>query len=443
MRSDTCDVLVVGGGPAGSTAGNLLAAEGRRVILLERDSFPRFHIGESLIPYTMRLFERLGVLEDVARIGSVEKYGVRFVTGDGAHSNTIYFDRTFEPSPVMTYQVVRSEFDTVLLERCAERGADVRQRHAAVSAERRDGEWRVRVRDLGAGDVGARGSGGAEYEIASRYLVDASGRDTFLAQSKRSKRMAEGHRRVAIYAHFEGVVLDPGIDAGNTVIVAVEGGWFWVIPLARGTSSIGLVMNGERYRASGLEPEVALGHAMRACPEIARRTTASRRLSQVYATSNYSYFTDAPTGDGYVVAGDAYAFLDPIFSTGVWLAMQGGESAARVVGECLDRPADAARLLARHARRLRASNSRFWRFVDYFYRPEFLEIFMRPSDRFDLRAAVASVLAGTPSESLGLRVRLAMFFAVVQMQRWVSLRPPLPRCSVLPDTRVAAPAAGV
>jgi flavin-dependent dehydrogenase len=429
---DTCDVLVIGGGPAGSTAGNLLASEGRRVIVLEKERFPRFHIGESLLPSAIGLLDRLGVRDEIARAGSVEKWGARFVTGDGSHANTVYFDRTFEPTSPMTYQVVRSEFDRILLDQAARRGADVRQRHVAVGAERIAGEWRVRVRRLDAGD-----EDGAEYRIRCPYLIDASGRDTFVAQRQRTKRMAPGHRRVALYAHYENVIRDPGIDAGNTVVVAVEGGWFWIIPLAHGVTSVGLVIDGEIYRRSGLDAEAALEHAMRACPEVARRTASARRVSEIHASSNYSYFTDAPTGDGYVVAGDAYAFLDPIFSTGVWLAMHGADRAARVVSECLDRPDRARLLLERHGRRLRRANSRFWRFVELYYRPEFLDVFMQPGERTSIRDAVASVLAGTPSESFGLRFRLGIFFLAVNLNRFLQMRPPLARCSVLPQAKAA------
>jgi flavin-dependent dehydrogenase len=437
VRSESCEVAVIGGGPAGSTAGNLLARQGRKVVVLERDAFPRFHIGESLLPGSTGLLERLGVREAVVRLGSVEKHGVRFVTGDGSFSTTIYFDRTFEPSPALTYQVVRAEFDQVLLEQCARRGADVRQRQEAVAAERVAGQWYIRVRSAGGeGETGgpeATEHAGVpdEYELVCPYLVDASGRETFLAQRNRSKRMAEAHRRVAVYAHYRGVKRDGGRDEGNTVVVTVDGGWFWVIPLARGVDSIGLVIDGAIYRDSGLSPEAALAHAMAACPEMQRRAGDAVQLSIVRTTSNYSYFTSAPTGDGYVVAGDAYAFLDPIFSTGVWLAMLGGEQAAEAIGRCLDEPARARRTLSRHARSVERANSRFWRFVDSYYRPEFLDVLMRPTDVLDLRAAVTSVLAGTPAESLGMRARLALFFLIVRLQRWLPLQPRLPRCRVL------------
>lgn len=441
MRSESCDVLVIGGGPAGSTAGNLLARAGRRVIVLERERFPRFHIGESMLPATVDLFDELGVRDAIERIGSVHKYGAKFVTGTGDFENTIYFDRTLEPSPPMTYQVVRAEFDQVLLDECARRGADVRQEQAATAAERGDGEWRVVVRPRGEapGDAatsdgpiaGDGAASGADYEIRCPFLIDASGRDTFMAQRDRSKRMAERHRRIAIYAHFSGALLDPGKDAGNIIVVAVDQGWFWLIPLARGAVSIGLVIDGATYRASKLSPEEALEQAMRACPEIRRRTLESKRLSPVYTTSNYSYRCDRAVGDGYLLVGDAYAFLDPIFSSGVWLAMNGARSAAEVVGRCLDDPARAPRLLARYAKRLRRTNSRFWRFVEYYYRPEFLDVFMQPTETLQMRGAVANVLAGTSSDRLALRARLWLFFIAVRLQRYMRMRPKLERCRVL------------
>ena len=415
----SCEVLVIGGGPAGATAGNLLAQAGRSVIVLEKDRFPRFHIGESLLPFNVALLDDLGVRAEVECMGAVPKHGARFLTGDGRHVNTVYFRDGLDPCPPVTYQVLRSRFDEVLLDGCARRGADVRQGHAAVAAERADGAWQVRV---AAPDHG--------YAIACPFVIDASGRDTFMASRNRSKEMSAKHRRVAIYAHFTGVLLDPGIDAGNTVVVALRNGWFWVIPVGGETESVGLVVDGASYRESRLDPEQALLAAMRSCPELRRRTEHAHRVSPVHSTSNYSYASASPVGAGYVAAGDAYAFLDPIFSSGVWLAMLGGRSAARVVDRCLAEPRRANALLAQHAREVERASRRYFRFVDYFYKPEFLDVFMQPTDRLSLRAAINSVLAGNVSPRLGLRLRLALFFLAVRLQRHLPLRRPLERSAV-------------
>ncbi len=417
MRSERCDVAVIGGGPAGSTAASLLAREGWTVTLLERERFPRFHVGESLLPFNVPLLDELGVREEIERVGSVPKHGAVFVTGDGSHAHTFHFRDGIEPGPPSAYQVVRSEFDRILLDACARYGADVRQEHAVTAVERVADQWRVRVEPRGA----------AGYEIHCPYLVDASGRDTFLAQRSRTRRMVARHRRAALYAHFHGVTRGDGIDAGNIVIVTLDGGWFWLIPLAGDLTSIGLVYDGPALRALGLAPEVALERAMESCPEVRRRTSRARRATEVFATSDYSYTTAAAAGEGWVSAGDAYAFLDPVFSSGVWLAMSGGAKAARAIAGCLAEPRLAARLLARHGRDLERTNARYWRFVDHFYRPGFLDVFMQPAGARLMRRAVNSVLAGTPSRRLGLRLQLALFFLVVRAQRHVRLREPLPR----------------
>ena len=421
MPGADCEVVVVGGGPAGSTAGNLLSRAGRKVVVLERERFPRFHIGESLLPVNVPLLERLGVREEIERLGSPHKHGVLLVNGDGSVESRVYFRDGLVPVSSPTFQVLRSAFDELLLRAAARSGADVREGERVVDAKRSDDGWTVRVQR----------SGGEPYELRAPFLVDASGRDTLLARKWRSKRMAGEHRRVTLFAHLRGVELDPGIDAGSTILVLLRDGWFWLIPLPDGVTSVGVVMDGAAFRARGLDVETAYERARLACPFVRGRTERAARVTPVHTTSDFSYRTAPPREDRCVLAGDAFAFIDPIFSSGVWLAMQGGAKAAAVLDRCLDAPRRSAALLrAHHASELRL-HRHYWRLIEYFYRPEFPEIFLQPQSRFRLPAAVNSVLAGVPADRGGLRLRLALFLWIVRLQRYFPLSPAVPRASVL------------
>lgn len=411
------DVVVIGGGPAGSTVGHLLARAGRSVTVLERERFPRFHIGESLLPANMPLLERLGVRSALENAGSVTKHGARIFAANGTPQVRIRFDQGLLPSAPTALQVVRATFDDVLLRACRGAGAEVLEEHEVRHVEHDGDCWSVSVR-----------APGGEETIQAHYLVDASGRDTFLARRRRTKEMAEGHSRLAIYAHFDGVERDEGPEGGDILLAVRRDGWLWVIPLAHGRTSIGLVAQAAPFQASGLTPEAAFEKALAQTPALVPRLRAAERVSAVRVTSNYSYHCGVALRDGALAIGDANAFLDPVFSTGVHLAMSGGESAADAIDQCLARPDDAASILDEWSARRLSINRYYWRIIESFYTPEFVDLLLQPSNAPVLRSlvpALTSVFAGVGPGTAGLRARLKLFEIIQALHRRFDLQPRL------------------
>ena len=385
MQPFDCDVLVVGGGPAGSTAAALLADKGHRVTLLEKARHPRFHIGESLLPANLGIFERLGVADAVRGIG-MEKRGAEFVSPWHSHHQTFEFADAWDKSMPQAYQVRRSEFDQILIRNAASKGATVIE------------GCRVTAVDTGtAGDgvtVVARHDDGREQRWRARFLVDASGRDTLMANRQRWKMRNPKHNSSAIYGHFSGARRLQGKDEGHITIFWFEHGWFWFIPLRDGITSVGATVWPYFLKRRDKPLDRFFLETIALCPALAERLQDAELVNRVEATGNYSYLSRHSHGDDYLLLGDAFAFIDPVFSSGVMLAMQSAVCGAETVDTILRDPHRRARALARFDRMIRHGPRQFSWFIYRITSPTMRELFMGPRNVLRMREALLSVLAG-------------------------------------------------
>ena len=381
-----CDVLVIGGGPAGATSGALLAQLGHKVVLLEKEHHPRFHIGESLLPANLPLFEKLGVADQVKAIG-MEKWGAEFVSPWHDHkSQTFQFSEAWDKTMPFSYQVRRSEFDEILIRNAGRLGA-----HVVEGCKVRDVAF---APDYSGAVVHAQHEDGRPLEWHARFVVDASGRDTLLGRQFDVKRRNPKHNSSALYAHFTGADRHPGRAEGNISIFWFDHGWFWLIPLADGATSVGAVV-WPRYLKSRTKPvrEFFLD-TIALCPALNARLEAATLSSEVEATGNFSYSCEVTHGRNHLLIGDAYAFIDPIFSSGVMLAMQGGFVAAETVNTCLREPDKAKAALARFDHQVRLGPKKFSWFIYRVTNPAMRDMFMYPSNVWRVKEALLSMLAG-------------------------------------------------
>ena len=396
---EVCDVAVIGGGPAGSTAAILLARRGYKVIALEKAHHPRFHIGESLLPMNLPVFERLGVLDKVRALG-VFKPGADFEADNERGYNTYAFARAIGNSPPHAYQVWRQDFDKMLYDHARDSGADAREGHEVLTVEQKNP--RESLLEVKADD-------GRRYGIQARYVVDASGRDAYLSSKKRLRRKNDQHQSAAIFAHFRGAETRPGEDAGNISIYRFDHGWMWMIPLPEGVMSIGAVCRPEYLkRRKGRTVEFLL-ETLHQSAGLKRRMERAELISEVRITGNYSYDSTRMGGPGWVLVGDAFAFLDPVFSSGVYLAMSGAEQAAAVVDESLRSPKRESRLLRKLEKRQRAGMARFSFFIYRFNGPVLEQMFREPRNDWQLEQGVISMLAGDLFDTPKVLRRLQLF----------------------------------
>ena len=326
-KAKSYDAIVIGGGPAGSTAAAVLAGKGRSVVVLEKEKFPRYHIGESLLPYGYFTLERIGVLEKMKKSRFTKKYSVQFVGASGRASLPFYFFQHLEHEASCTWQVLRSEFDQMLLDNAREKGADVLE------------ETTVRefVRDNGAvTGVRAISKTGEPLEFHAPITIDCSGRDAVAVTRNEWKVRDPYLNKIAVWTYYKGALRDAGVDEGATTIAYVpEKGWFWYIPLYENIVSVGVVAEKD-YLYNGTKDLATIFHReVEKNAWLKEHLAVGEQFGPYRVTGEYSYRSRHCAANGLILAGDAFAFLDPVFSSGVFLALRSGEMAADAADRAL------------------------------------------------------------------------------------------------------------
>jgi flavin-dependent dehydrogenase len=338
MKSETCDVVIVGGGPAGCAAACVLAEQGHKVVVLERETFPRYHIGESMIPFTYPPLERIGFIPKLKASHFTKKFSVQFVAPSGKASQPFYFFNRYDRETVaQSWQVLRSEFDQMLMEHARAKGADIREAHEVVSLLK-DGERYVGAR--------VRGADGEVFELRAPITIDATGREALAATTNLWRRGDPKLSKIAVWTYYKGSKRDEGIDEGQTTVAFIPNkGWFWHIPQHGDMVSVGVVSDAKYLTRDGVkDPKAILAREIPNNRWIADRLATGTDTGEYWITNEYTFRSEFSAADGLVLVGDAYGFLDPVFSSGLMLALKSGVAAADAVhGALMDRDFGAQR----------------------------------------------------------------------------------------------------
>lgn len=383
--NDTFDVVIAGGGPAGSSTANFLRQKGRSVLLLERTKFPRFHIGESLLPFSNDIWKELGVFEKMNQT-FIHKPGARFLHEESGAEFTYYFDDAIRPGNPYAFQVKREDFDLMLLDRARELGTEVREQ--------------TLVKDVHFGSDGvtvqAIGPDGVPYEVRAAMFIDATGRDALIA----GKRQLKVHddlvtTNVALHCMFAGIPRRNGLEEGLIIIGLFDGGWYWVIPFKDGDTSVGFVLEKSYTRVNrGLSRQDMYDQVLSGLPHLTEIMRGAKPLQEVGSQANWSYRCSQFYGDRMLMVGDAAAFVDPLFSTGVLLGINGARFAAEHVDAALRDGDFSAQRFASYQESCISGMDLFKNLVTEFYAKNLRAVLMASAGNPTICAVIVSLLAG-------------------------------------------------
>lgn len=415
--STTVDVLIIGAGPAGSTAAALLAEQGLNVCLVEKSSFPRFQIGESLLPGGNAILKRLGLWEKMDQAGFIRKYGAEFVSADGSSRVHNVFAEGLIKGLDYAYQVERSRFDDLLLQNAIDKGTKLRQPCKVTHASLERNHWEITLET----------EAGIE-SVNSTWLLDASGRTAFLGKRlKLTQDSIPYPKRIAVYNHFEGLPRRAGKESGNIIITRLRDGWFWAIPLDERKTSVGVVSTRkhDEWKQPGFTAETFFNQEVARAPFLCELMAKARPCDEYRVTADYTYsFTDY-AGPRYMLLGDAAGFIDPIFSSGVYLAMRSASMAADAIlaADAKHRALSRAEHSA-YTAKLKKNVRTMRDLIEVYYDPKSYSVFMSPSQRFKMFQSVNAIVAGHSDPSFSLKWRFQLFLIICRLNRYLPLVPP-------------------